>query len=115
MSRAVYESKLRALRQDSEVSEDISLDVVIIFPLILPSLRKWDTRYRGNERRISIETPDAFPASAVLHCGSCSLQVRLLINAETKKHGKIQNQLDDIPPFLFRWKLNALLEFSCQE
>ncbi|KAB5526718.1 hypothetical protein DKX38_020565 [Salix brachista] len=102
MSRALYDSKLRALRQDSEVSEDISLEEMMIadngeifemfyqcrcgdyFSIDSSEFEKMGYTLSRDECWISIETPDAFPASVVLPCGSCSLQVRLLINADAK-------------------------------
>ncbi|KAJ6320858.1 hypothetical protein OIU76_003217 [Salix suchowensis] len=102
MSRALYDSKLRALRQDSEVSEDISLEEMMVedngeifemfyqcrcgdyFSIDSSEFEKMGYTLSRDECWISIETPDAFPASVVLPCGSCSLQVRLLINADAK-------------------------------
>ncbi|KAJ6722437.1 DIPHTHAMIDE BIOSYNTHESIS PROTEIN 4 [Salix koriyanagi] len=102
MSRALYDSKLRALRQDSEVSEDISLEEMMVedngeifemfyqcrcgdyFSIDSSEFEKMGYTLSRDECRISIQTPDAFPATVVLPCGSCSLQVRLLINADAK-------------------------------
>ncbi|KAL9348800.1 hypothetical protein Peur_060166 [Populus x canadensis] len=102
MSRAVYDSKLRALRQDTEVSEDISLEEMMVedngeifemfyqcqcgdyFSIDSSEFEKMGYMLSRDECHISIEKPDALPASVVLPCGSCSLQVRLLINADIK-------------------------------
>jgi diphthamide biosynthesis protein 4 len=102
MSRAVYDSKLRALRQDTEVSEDISLEEMMVedngeifemfyqcqcgdyFSIDSSEFEKMGYTLSRDECHISIQKPDALPASVVLPCGSCSLQVRLLINADIK-------------------------------
>ncbi|KAG5244444.1 DNAJ heat shock N-terminal domain-containing family protein [Salix suchowensis] len=114
MSRALYDSKLRALRQDSEVSEDISLEEMMVedngeifemfyqcrcgdyFSIDSSEFEKMGYTLSRDECWISIETPDAFPASVVLPCGSCSLQVRLLINADAK--GPLNNtKVESLP------------------
>ncbi|CAK7347573.1 unnamed protein product [Dovyalis caffra] len=102
MSRGVYDSKVRALRQDTEVSEDISLEEMMIedngeilemfyqcrcgdyFSIDSSEFEKMGYTLSRDDCKISIETPDALPASVVLPCGSCSLQVRLLINTDIK-------------------------------
>ncbi|OMO74829.1 hypothetical protein COLO4_26477 [Corchorus olitorius] len=100
--RAVYDSELRASRQDVVASEDIGLEDMMIedagelielfyqcrcgdyFSVDSMELGKMGYTLMGNESEISLRTPDALPASVVLPCGSCSLLVRLIINPDTK-------------------------------
>ncbi|XP_050215494.1 uncharacterized protein LOC126666691 isoform X3 [Mercurialis annua] len=103
-SRRVYDSELRALRNDSGVSEDLGLDDMMMedsgemldlfyqcrcgdfFSIDSLELGKMGFKLLRDENKISFEATDALsvPASVVLSCGSCSLQVRLLINPNIK-------------------------------
>ncbi|KAK0577323.1 hypothetical protein LWI29_031286 [Acer saccharum] len=108
-SRAVYDSELRASREDLLAAEDVSLEDMMIeengevlelvyqcrcadyFSVDSLELGKMGYTLLKDGNTISIQNPDALPASIVLPCGSCSLQVRLLINADIKT--PIDNQL----------------------
>ncbi|KAK3189230.1 hypothetical protein Dsin_028791 [Dipteronia sinensis] len=99
-SCAVYDSELRASREDVLAAEDVSLEDMMIedngevLELVYPcrcadyfsvdSLELGQIGYTllkdGNT--ISIQNPYALPASIILPCGSCSLQVSLLVNAD---------------------------------
>ncbi|OAY54618.1 DPH4 homolog [Manihot esculenta] len=105
-SRAVYDKELRALRKDTGVgvaAEDLSLEDMMIedggevvelfyqcrcgdyFSVDSSELEKMGYTLLRDENKVSFETAatDAL-ASVVLPCGSCSLQVRLLINTGIK-------------------------------
>lgn len=99
-SREVYDIELQALRQDAIASEDISLedltvedagDVVELyyqcrcgdyFSINSLELEEMGYLLLRDGNNVSLQTPNAFPASVVLPCGSCSLKIRLLINAD---------------------------------
>ncbi|XP_050234326.1 uncharacterized protein LOC126682629 [Mercurialis annua] len=103
-SRRVYDSELRALRNDSGVAEDLGLDDMMMedsgevldlfyqcrcgdyFSIDSLELGKMGFKLLRDEKKISFEATDALsvPASIVLSCGSCSLQIRLLINPNIK-------------------------------
>ncbi|EEF52433.1 zinc finger protein, putative [Ricinus communis] len=101
-SRAIYDNELRALRKDTGVAEDVSLEDMMIedggealelfyqcrcgdyFSVDSLELGKMGYILLRDENKISFETTDVSPASVLLPCGSCSLQVRLLINADMK-------------------------------
>ncbi|XP_022768802.1 DPH4 homolog [Durio zibethinus] len=101
-SRAVYDSELRDSRQDVVASEDIVLEDMMIedagevmelfyqcrcgdhFSVDSLELGKMGYTLFWDGTEISLRTPDAFPASIVLPCGSCSLLVRLMINPDIK-------------------------------
>ncbi|KDP26205.1 hypothetical protein JCGZ_22451 [Jatropha curcas] len=97
-SRAVYDSELRAYRKDTGVAEDVSLEDMMIEDggeilelfyqcrcgdyFFVDSLELAEMGYTliKDEKNVSFETKDELPAAVILPCGSCSLQVRLLIN-----------------------------------
>lgn len=100
-SRAVYDSELRASRQDTATAEDLSLkdmsiedDVEAVelfyqcrcgdyFSVDSCELGEMGYAMSRDGSKIHLQAPDALPASFVLPCGSCSLKVRLLIDADT--------------------------------
>lgn len=99
-SRALYDSELQTLRQDTVTAEDVRLEDMSIeddgewFELSyscrcgdcfsINSLELTEMGYSvlrdGNE--ISLRVLGSSPASVVLPCGSCSLKVRILIDAD---------------------------------
>ncbi|KAH7567386.1 hypothetical protein ACOSP7_010754 [Xanthoceras sorbifolium] len=101
-SRAVYDSNLRASRQDVLAAEDVSLEDMMMedngevlelfyqcrcadyFSVDSLELGKMGYTLLRDKNTISIRNLDSLPASIILPCGSCSLQVRLLINADVK-------------------------------
>ncbi|KAK3028270.1 hypothetical protein RJ639_037604 [Escallonia herrerae] len=98
-SRGVYVTKLRELRQDAIASEDIIFedlmvedagDVVEFFYQCrcsdyysIDSLELGEMGFVLSRDRstISLQSRNALPTSVVLPCGSCSLKVRLFLNA----------------------------------
>ncbi|CAI9757928.1 unnamed protein product [Fraxinus pennsylvanica] len=108
-SRALYDNELRSLRQDSATAEDIRLEDLSIEEagdffefsygcrcgdyFLIDSLELSDMGYPllKNESKIVLQTPRSLPASIVLPCGSCSLKVRLLINADRKLQTELSN------------------------
>lgn len=99
-SRAVYDSELRASRQGMIAAEDVSLEDMMIEEngevldlfyqcrcgdcFSIDSMELDDMGYTllKNGNKISLQSPDTLPASVILPCGSCSLHVRLLVNAD---------------------------------
>lgn len=103
-SRALYDSELRALRQDDAVTaEEVSLedltvedggddddDVELLYRCRCGDYFSIDSVELGemgypvlrDGSKISLKKRSDLPASVVLPCGSCSLKVRLLINAD---------------------------------
>ncbi|XP_059453758.1 uncharacterized protein LOC132184224 isoform X1 [Corylus avellana] len=99
-SRAVYDGELRALRQDAVTADDVNLDDMMVedvgealelfyqcrcgdyFSVDSLELENLGYVLLRDRNKISLQTPDASPASVVLPCGSCSLKVRLLINSD---------------------------------
>ncbi|KAM7517083.1 hypothetical protein LguiA_006666 [Lonicera macranthoides] len=102
-SRALYDSELRALRQDDAVTaeevglEDLTVedggddDVVELlywcrcgdyFSINSVELGEMGYLVLRDGSKISLKQQGDLPASVVLPCGSCSLTVRLLINAD---------------------------------
>ncbi|KAK9220182.1 hypothetical protein WN943_008830 [Citrus x changshan-huyou] len=99
-SRAVYDSELRASRQGMIAAEDVSLEDMMIEEngevldlfyqcrcgdcFSIDSMELDDMGYTllKNGNKISLQSPDTSPASVILPCGSCSLHVRLLVNAD---------------------------------
>ncbi|XP_031271537.1 DPH4 homolog [Pistacia vera] len=98
-SRAIYDSELRVSRQDTAAAEDVNLEDMVVeveddgevvelfyqcrcgdyFSVNSLELSKIGYTLLRNENMISFQTLNASPASVILSCGSCSLQVRLLI------------------------------------
>lgn len=99
-SRAIYDSELRASRQDTVVADDISLEDMTVedtgeamelfyqcqcgdyFFVDSLELGKMGYSLLRDGNKILLQTLDASPASVVLPCGSCSLKVRVLINSD---------------------------------
>ncbi|KAK3029180.1 hypothetical protein RJ639_038732 [Escallonia herrerae] len=98
-SRGVYDTKLRALRQDAIGAEDVTFEDLTIEDAgdvveflyqcrcndyySIDSLELGDMGFVLSRDRstISLQSRNALPASVVLPCGSCSLKVRLFFNA----------------------------------
>lgn len=98
-SRALYDNELQILRQDAVTAEDVSLEDFSIedadncFELSYncrcgdyvsvdsSELAEMGYLFSRNRSKISLQTPGSLPASVILPCGSCSLKVRLLIDA----------------------------------
>ncbi|CAA2972035.1 Hypothetical predicted protein [Olea europaea subsp. europaea] len=109
-SRALYDNDLQSMRQDSATAEDIRLedlsieDAGDVFELfydcrcgdyfIIDSSELADMGYplMKNGSEFFLQTPKSLPpVSVVLPCGSCSLKVRLLINADSKLQTALSN------------------------
>ncbi|KAJ8772819.1 hypothetical protein K2173_027996 [Erythroxylum novogranatense] len=100
--RAAYDNELRASRQDLGVAEELSLEDMTIeddaqvlilcyqcrcgdyFSVDSSELEKMGYKVSREEKELWFETPEDLPASVVIPCGSCSLQVRLLIITDIK-------------------------------
>ncbi|KAF5740695.1 hypothetical protein HS088_TW11G00772 [Tripterygium wilfordii] len=100
VSRAVYDNELQASREENEVAEDIDLQDMLVevtgevLELFYPcrcgdyfnidsfELGKMGYTLLQDGSSVSFQATDALPASLVLPCGSCSLQVRLLIDVD---------------------------------
>ncbi|XP_057969953.1 uncharacterized protein LOC131159233 [Malania oleifera] len=98
-TRAAYDSELQAVQWDAEAAEDMSLEDMTVeddgevlelfrqcrcgdyFSVDSLELGKIGCVVLRGGSGISLETVDGLPASVLLLCGSCSLKVRLLINA----------------------------------
>lgn len=99
-SREVYDGELHTLRQEAVVADDVALEDMMVedvgealelfyqcrcgdyFSVDSVELGKMGYMMLRGGNKISLQTPDASPASVVLPCGSCSLKVRLLINSD---------------------------------
>lgn len=99
-SRVLYDSELRASKQDVVAAEDVSLEDMMVedgedlielfyqcrcgdyFSVDSLELGKMGYPLLRNGSKVSIQTRDSLPASLVLPCGSCSLKVRILINSD---------------------------------
>lgn len=100
-SRALYDNELRTLRQDAVTAEDVSLEDLSIedaedclelsypcrcgdfFSVNCLELEEMGCRLSRNGGKISVQTPGSVGVSVILPCGSCSLKVRLLLDANT--------------------------------
>lgn len=100
-SRALYDNELRTLRQDAVTAEDVSLEDLSIedaedclelsypcrcgdyFSVHCSELEEMGCRLSRNGGKISVQTPGSVGVSVILPCGSCSLKVRLLLDANT--------------------------------
>ncbi|XP_052203692.1 uncharacterized protein LOC127808969 [Diospyros lotus] len=98
--RAAYHSELQALRQDFVAAEDVCLEDMIVdvtgevvelfcqcrcgdyYSIDSAELGEMGYRLVRDGSNISLNNGDALSSSVLLSCGSCSLQVRLLINGE---------------------------------
>ncbi|XP_065881122.1 uncharacterized protein [Euphorbia lathyris] len=100
-SRAVYDSDLRSYKNDTEVAEDIHLEDMMIedgevlelyyqcrcgdyFSVDCLELEKMGYKLLKHENKIFFKTEDALSSSVILPCGTCSLQIRLLIDTDNK-------------------------------
>lgn len=100
-SRALYDNELRTLRQDAVTAEDVSLEDLSIedaedclelsypcrcgdcFSVDCSELEEMGCWLSRNGGKISVQTPGSVGVSVILPCGSCSLKVRLLLDANT--------------------------------
>lgn len=101
-SRASYDSDLRVLRREEfVVAEDVGLEDLTVqskgevlelfyqcrcsdyFSINSLELEEMGYRLLREGSKISLRMSDALSSSVLLSCGSCSLQIRLLINGET--------------------------------
>ncbi|KAL2249628.1 DPH4 homolog [Sesamum indicum] len=101
-SRALYDNELRTLRQDVITAEDISLEDMAIedvggclelsyrcrcgdfFSIDSSELAEMGHPFSRDGNGISLQAPSSLPASIILPCGSCSLKIRLVIDADFK-------------------------------
>nr|DAD41225.1 TPA_asm: hypothetical protein HUJ06_015548 [Nelumbo nucifera] len=99
-SRAAYDCELRASRRDVITAEDVRLDKMIVedvgevlelfhqcrcgdyFSVDSSELREMGYSLEKNENKILLRTPDGIRSSIILPCGSCSLKIRLIIDAD---------------------------------
>lgn len=100
-SRALYDHELRTSRQEAIGADDVSLgDMMVveegeggfelsyqcrcgdIFSIGSCELDEMGYRFSRDSGEISLESPSSsLPVSIVLPCGSCSLKIRLVIEA----------------------------------
>ncbi|KAL3505182.1 hypothetical protein ACH5RR_035023 [Cinchona calisaya] len=103
-SRAMYDSELQSLRQDAVTCEDVSLEDLTVeeagdilelsyscrcgdyFVIDSSELTEIGYPLSRNGSRTTLHTTKTPPASVILPCGSCSLKIRLLINANVRHH-----------------------------
>ncbi|XP_021761426.1 DPH4 homolog [Chenopodium quinoa] len=105
-SRALYDDKLRSLRCDELVAEDVALDDMMVedngeeldfcyqcrcgdfFIISWPELEEMGYMLcKDPEDEVSVRTVEGLPGCVILPCSSCSLKIRLLINTNSK-HSK---------------------------
>ncbi|KAF3445527.1 hypothetical protein FNV43_RR10703 [Rhamnella rubrinervis] len=101
-SRALYDLELQSLIRDTMAAEDVSLEDMMVedvgdaielfhqcrcgdyYSVDSLELEKMGFPLLKNGSTVSLETRDSnLPAAVVLPCGSCSLEVRLLINSDS--------------------------------
>ncbi|KAK3043337.1 hypothetical protein RJ639_002639 [Escallonia herrerae] len=93
-SRGVYDTKLRALRQDAIGAEDVTFEDLTVedvghgveflyqcrcsdyYSIDYLELGEMGFVLSRDRSTISLQSRNTLPASVVLHCGSCSLKVR---------------------------------------
>ncbi|KAF5178838.1 Dnaj heat shock n-terminal domain-containing protein [Thalictrum thalictroides] len=98
-TRALYDHELRDSRHDLDTAEDISLEemtmeevgeVVELFyqcrcgdyyAIDSTELKEMGYTLDSGENKAVLNRPDSLPTSVILPCGSCSLKIRLMINA----------------------------------
>ncbi|XP_057794529.1 uncharacterized protein LOC131010862 [Salvia miltiorrhiza] len=102
-SRALYDQELRTLRQEAVGAEDVSIgDMMVVeeededggsfelsyqcrcgdfFSVSSCELDEMGYQFSRIQGEISLHSPSSLPVSIVLPCGSCSLKVRLVIDA----------------------------------
>lgn len=108
-SRALYDNELRTLRQDAVTAEDVSLEDLAIedaedclelsyacrcgdyFSVDCSELAEMGCLLSRNGGKISVHTPGSLAASVILPCGSCSLKLRLLLDANTTLESELKN------------------------
>ncbi|KAJ4963815.1 hypothetical protein NE237_023754 [Protea cynaroides] len=99
-SRAAYDSELEELRRDVVIAEDIILEDMVVedvgevmelfyqcrcgdyFSIDSTELEEMGYSLDKGESKILLRAVDALSSSVVLPCGSCSLKVRLIIDAD---------------------------------
>ncbi|CAL5417997.1 unnamed protein product [Camellia sinensis] len=101
--RVAYDSELQASRHDFVAAEDVGFEDLMVentgeflelfyqcrcgdyFSIDSSELEEMGYQLLRDGSKISLHISDAtLPSSIILSCGSCSLQVRLLINADIK-------------------------------
>ncbi|KAH6814859.1 hypothetical protein C2S51_023877 [Perilla frutescens var. frutescens] len=100
-SRVLYDNELRTSRQDAVTAEDVSLQDFAIedaddclelsyacrcgdyFSVECSELAELGWLLTRNGGTISVQTQGSLAASVILPCSSCSLKVRLLLDANT--------------------------------
>ncbi|KAK9672414.1 hypothetical protein RND81_12G099000 [Saponaria officinalis] len=106
-SRALYDHKLRSLRSDISVSEDVSLEDMMVedtgdvlelchqcrcgdyFVISCSELEEMGYELRKLDDEICLRNPDALPGCMIFPCGSCSLNIRLLVNSPGCKNNTV--------------------------
>ncbi|XP_057249484.1 uncharacterized protein LOC104888205 isoform X2 [Beta vulgaris subsp. vulgaris] len=102
-ARVLYDDKLRNLRCDELVADDIELDDMMVednveglefyhqcrcgdlFLISLPELQEMGYELcRDDENVISVKTGEGLPSCVILPCSSCSLKIRLSINTNSR-------------------------------
>ncbi|PSS31412.1 DPH4 like [Actinidia chinensis var. chinensis] len=101
-SRVAYDSELRALRQEFIAADDIGLEDLMVqstgdvlelfyqcrcgdyYTIDSSELEEMGYQLQRDGSKISLCASDALHSSVLLSCGSCSLRVRMLMNAESK-------------------------------
>ncbi|KAL3638382.1 hypothetical protein CASFOL_017753 [Castilleja foliolosa] len=101
-SRALYDNELRKLRQDAVNAEDVSLGDMVVedvgscfelsyncrcgdfYAIDSSELAEMGYPFLTDGSEISLRATSSVPASIILPCGSCSLKVRLVIDANDK-------------------------------
>ncbi|KNA19718.1 hypothetical protein SOVF_059030 [Spinacia oleracea] len=104
-SRALYDDKLRSLRCDELVADDVALEDMMVdednnrkdldfcyqcrcgdyFVISWPELEEMGYELcRDPEDEISVRAVEGLPGSVILPCCSCSLKIRLLINTDSR-------------------------------
>ncbi|XP_057546048.1 uncharacterized protein LOC130825039 isoform X1 [Amaranthus tricolor] len=102
-SRALYDNKLRNLRCDELVADDVSFEDMIVedarealefchqcrcgdyFSISWPELEEMGYElYRDEKDEISVGTTEDLPASVIIPCSSCSLKIRLCISTNSR-------------------------------
>ncbi|KAL8513968.1 hypothetical protein ACS0TY_013183 [Phlomoides rotata] len=110
-SRALYDNDLRKSRQDAATADDeVSLEDMTIedddgscfelcyhcrcgdvFSIDSLELAEMGYPFSRDGSEISFQAPLSSPASILLPCGSCSLKIRLIIDATVKLQVELNN------------------------
>ncbi|KAH9622706.1 hypothetical protein KSS87_014847, partial [Heliosperma pusillum] len=101
-SRALYDHKLRSLRCDMLVADDVALEDMLVedteevleiyyqcrcgdyFVISWSELEEMGYDLGKHENGVCVRNPEAVPGSVILSCGSCSLKIRLLVNLDNR-------------------------------